>query len=227
MIAKLSLAVAILASACTVVVLHTQVNDKITGLNTALTAANAKTSEVEAERSKLSHDLASTKGSLERSETNLRDAKSNLSDATGKLKSTEGELASANATAKETIQSLEKEKATAKSLSEELKKTNASLAAVMQENRMLAKRISTIDVPPQPQPQIKGKVTSVDPRWGFVVIDVGSSKGVRENNELMVSRDGRLIARLKITKVNSDHSIANIIDKTKLDQVLEGDQALN
>lgn len=48
-------------------------------------------------------------------------------------------------------------------------------------------------------------------RWGFVVIDGGSQKGVVPFAQFEVLRDGALIARLLVTQVESDRCVADII----------------
>ena len=69
----------------------------------------------------------------------------------------------------------------------------------------------------------KGKVVVVDPKWDFVVLDIGANKGVLEDGEMLVSRDGRLVAKVIIRNVEKDRCIANIISGWKLGEIMEGD----
>jgi archaellum component FlaG (FlaF/FlaG flagellin family) len=71
-----------------------------------------------------------------------------------------------------------------------------------------------------------GKVLVTDPKWDFVVLNVGEDQGVLDNGELLVSRDGKLVAKVKITSVQKDRSIANIEPGSKLGEVLEGDKVI-
>jgi len=73
-------------------------------------------------------------------------------------------------------------------------------------------------------PGLTGKILAVDPKWDFVVLDVGEKEGVLENGELLVNRSGRLVAKLKIRSVQTDRSIANVLPGWKLGEVMEGDQ---
>jgi len=70
---------------------------------------------------------------------------------------------------------------------------------------------------------LMGKVVVVDPKWDFVVVNVGDTKGAREDGELLVSRDGKLVAKVIIKSVQSDRCIANVIPGWKLGEMIEGD----
>ncbi|MDA7618544.1 rod shape-determining protein MreC [Verrucomicrobia bacterium] len=58
---------------------------------------------------------------------------------------------------------------------------------------------------------LEGAVLSVDADWGFVIIDVGENHGVRQNGQLMVSRDGKLVGKVQISSVESERSVANVL----------------
>ena len=75
---------------------------------------------------------------------------------------------------------------------------------------------------------IRGKVVAVDPKWKFVILDVGSNHGVRSDGELTVTRSGRYIARIKVSTVETVHSIANVIDDFDGDKegIQEGDEVV-
>ena len=70
---------------------------------------------------------------------------------------------------------------------------------------------------------LKGKVLVVDPKWNFVVLDFGAKVGALRNGVMMVSRDSKLVAKVKITSVEQDRCIANIMPGWKLTDVMEGD----
>jgi len=71
-----------------------------------------------------------------------------------------------------------------------------------------------------------GKVLVADPKWDFVVLSVGEDQGAQEHGEMLVNRDGRLVAKIKITSVQKDRCIANVLPGWKLGEVLEGDQVI-
>ena len=71
---------------------------------------------------------------------------------------------------------------------------------------------------------LKGKILVVDPKWDFVVLNIGDDQGVKENSELLVSRDGKLVAKVIVRSLERDRSIANVIPGWKLGEVIEGDE---
>jgi HAMP domain-containing protein len=73
---------------------------------------------------------------------------------------------------------------------------------------------------------LKGKVLAVDPKWDFVVLDIGANQGVRQNGKMMVNRGGKLVAKVQIVRVEPDRSIANVLADWKQADVVEGDQVL-
>jgi multidrug efflux pump subunit AcrA (membrane-fusion protein) len=71
---------------------------------------------------------------------------------------------------------------------------------------------------------LKGQVVVVDPKWDFVVLDIGDEQGVLQDGEMLVSRNGKLVAKVIVRTVEKDRSIANIVPGWKLGEVFEGDQ---
>ncbi len=73
---------------------------------------------------------------------------------------------------------------------------------------------------------LHGKVIVTDPKWNFVVLNVGQDQGVLEYGELLVNRDGRLVAKVKVRSVQKDRCIANVMPGWQLGEVMEGDEAI-
>ena len=73
---------------------------------------------------------------------------------------------------------------------------------------------------------LKGMVKVVDPKWDFVVLDIGANQGVMQNGVMMVHRDSKLIGKVKIVNVMGDRCVANILPGWKLREIQEGDQVL-
>jgi len=73
---------------------------------------------------------------------------------------------------------------------------------------------------------LKGKILVADPKWDFVVLDVGEDQGALADGELLVSRNGKLVAKVRIQSVQKDRCIANVIPSWKLGEVMEGDLAI-
>jgi hypothetical protein len=72
---------------------------------------------------------------------------------------------------------------------------------------------------------MRGKVLAVDPRYDFVVLNIGEKDGAVMNGRLLVNRNGKLVAKLKITEdVQSNRCIANVEPGWKLTDIMEGDE---
>ncbi len=70
---------------------------------------------------------------------------------------------------------------------------------------------------------LKGKIVVVDPKWDFVVLNIGDESGVIPDGELLVSRAGKLVAKVVIRSVQKDRCIANVVPGWKLGEMIEGD----
>jgi len=70
---------------------------------------------------------------------------------------------------------------------------------------------------------LRGKIVVVDPKWDFVVLNIGEDQGVLENGELLVSREGKLLAKVIVRSVQKDRAIANLVPGWKFSDVMEGD----
>jgi hypothetical protein len=113
----------------------------------------------------------------------------------------------------------------------EIKVNNEGL---LEENKLFKARIDRLEHeiadlrgsgvdPPMPD-SARGRVLVVDPKWDFLVLDVGSNLGLRDKGVLLVSRNGALIAKVRVMNVQTNRSIANIMPGWKLKDVMEGDQ---
>ena len=75
-------------------------------------------------------------------------------------------------------------------------------------------------------PGVSGKVTFVDRTWNFVVLDVGLSNGVVPNGELIVYRGRTFLGKIRVTKVDPNDAVAEILPDLKGD-IQIGDSVLN
>jgi cell shape-determining protein MreC len=73
---------------------------------------------------------------------------------------------------------------------------------------------------------LKGKVIVSDPKWDFVVIDIGADHGILEQGELLVDRNGKLVAKVRVIQVEKDRCIANVVKGWRLGEVVEGDKVI-
>jgi len=73
---------------------------------------------------------------------------------------------------------------------------------------------------------LRGKVIAYDPKWDFVVVNVGEEQGLLEYGELLISRNGQLVGKAIVRKVEKDRAIANLVPGWKLGEPVEGDEVL-
>lgn len=70
---------------------------------------------------------------------------------------------------------------------------------------------------------LKGNISVVDPKWNFVVLNIGEDQGAVQDGEMLVSRDGKLVGKVVIRTVQKDHCVADIVSGWKLGEIVEGD----
>jgi hypothetical protein len=123
------------------------------------------------------------------------------------------------------------------SLAKNLKQAQDDFAAQKTENGVLNKKIDKLTATLEKYTggserivylpvNLKGQVMISDPKWDFVVLNVGEDQQVLEDGEFLVNRNGKLVAKVKVTNVQKDRSIANVVPGWKLGEILEGDQVI-
>jgi hypothetical protein len=130
--------------------------------------------------------------------------------ATGMKAEDVGKMSRALKTAQETIEAINQEKIVLERLANHYK---SQLEALVGQDTTVKLRAD-----------LKGRILVVDPKWDFVVLNIGQEQGVLENGELLVSRDGRLVAKVIVRSLEKDRCIANVVPGWKLGEVIEGDE---
>ena len=170
-------------------------------------------------------EITSTKKELEDEKAKFETMKKAIDDAVAEKDAAELRAAKA----KKDIEDLtQKSGDLPKKLQTELKAANDKLTALEAEKMKLAEdlKIAMAKIPSEGgslPDGLSGKITAVDPKWDFVVLNIGAKAGVQNGGELTVSRAGKLIGRVKVTKVEANHSIGNMMKAWKKADVLEGD----
>jgi hypothetical protein len=119
----------------------------------------------------------------------------------------------------------------------EFKKLRETIEVTSSENRTLSRSLQRVKNqlaeltqdpwrPPPLPAGLRGKVLVCDPKWDFVIVDVGEDQGVFEKGEMLVSRNGKLVAKLSVRVVDKNRCIANVLPGWKIGDVMEGDQIL-
>jgi len=193
--------------------------------------------------------LEETKTKLTFTEKNLEETKGQLTAMTAKAESEEKranknqqDLTQTRQTLKAAQDKLEQWRQTGlepeqvKTLVASEKQLKADKEVLSEESRMFQKEVKAlktrldqlvgkIDEPPVPR-EATGKVVVVDPKWDFVVLNVGAGKGLPERGILLVSRNGELVAKVRVMSVQPERSVANVLPGWKIKDIMEGDTVI-
>lgn len=80
-------------------------------------------------------------------------------------------------------------------------------------------------LPTEIDPSVSGEIVLVNPKWGFVVVDLGRSK-ICSNIDMLVAREDGFVARVKITKVFEDMALGEILPEPAHKPVALGDRVI-
>ncbi len=198
--------------------------------------------EAKASLKKTEGELATTKKTLATTESSLKKETARANEQEKHAKDIASKLSKAETERDESQRMLAQWKdvgitpGQVKALIADNKKLKEAKDVMGDENRILAKTlrakseelarlIGTEERPPA-MPGVKGKVVAVDPKYDFVVLDIGGNQGVLERGEMLVNRNGKLVGKVKVFSVDQNRSIANVLPGWKNADVMEGDQVL-
>jgi len=202
----------------------------------------AELTKTKATLKKTETELADTKQQLDTTKKDLASATSKVNDLTKQVATLTDNLNKANSDLEDAKIALEKFKTAfptpelALSAAKDLKAAQDKADAIEDEKKVLQRQLvrvqNELDVYKNPDKPVElpasllGKVLVADPKWDFVVLNVGADQGAMERGQLLVNRDGKLVAKVVITSVQKDRCIANVMPGWKLGDVLEGDQVI-
>lgn len=249
MLTRISLVIVILAGIGAIVFGQMQVKQKIDETIQARNTFHSNWKREEARANGLEKELAATKEQLAQTQAQLAVIQQQVDAKNREITILQAEVARLNDQLR--IARAERDKAQAELTQyqltglrpDEIKEVIARLkqsledikgleATVVDRNRQIDNlKIRIMELVGDEAPVIlpaglKGKVVTVDPKWDFVVINLGKNDGLLLNGQMLVSRDGKLLAKVKIINVMDDKAIANVISGWKLDEILEGDTVL-
>jgi hypothetical protein len=251
MLLRISLVIAILAGLASLYFSHVKVADRITGLtNERDTAQTAQKTAEEAQR-KAEKERRLAKDELDKASKALDEKKAALQATTDKLAEQEkranqldenlikmtGERNDAQ-TELSSWKALGVTVAEIRSFKDNLAKSNQERDAFADENKILMRSNNELlaelsryrgpEIEPKMPTGLTGKVVAVDPKYDFVVLNVGGNQGVVTNGRLLVNRSGKLIGKVRVTQVEPNRSIANVMPDWKQPgaDVMEGDQVV-
>jgi hypothetical protein len=245
-IIRTSLILAILGGLATIGLTVIQVKHKITNLQSDLAAQTAGRQKAETELASTKAALATiaatlkeTRGTLEVTAQEKQAALATAAAQTERAEKLTRDLSNTRQERDDAQANLARYRAAGLEPEQvlfaagEIKSLKHSLAAAEEKIKGLelkVKRLASFGQEPRepvPLPAgLKAKVIATDPKWYFLVLDAGENQGVLERGELLVSRQGKLVARAKVSRVQSDRSIANLMPGWECGEVIEGDVAI-
>jgi hypothetical protein len=246
MLLRISLIVAILAGIGAGVVSYLEVSDKIPVLVKQRDDEQTAKKQAQGELATTKTTLKKTQGELTQTQTELAETKTDrdkqiaradaqnkradvladkLTKTTAERDEAQNDLASFKSIGLTPEQVVK--------LSKNLKDANLEIEAVNGEKTVLVRNVAKLKaelakyVGPATfvplRADLHGKILVVDPKWDFVVLDIGEDQGVIQDGELLVSRAGKLVAKIVVRSVQKDRCIANLIPGWKLGEMIEGD----
>jgi predicted nucleic acid-binding Zn-ribbon protein len=249
MLIRISLFVAIIAGLAVGALNFTKIKSTITDLRTHLQEQTDRAVKAEGERDKTKKELVKTTAALDQTKKDLdatkkeRDTaiaaaaalKTQAATLQGNLDKAQKDLTDANidlAKYKQAFPTAQQ----ALSVAKDMKALQERVDVIEDEKKVLQRQLVRVNnellTYKDPNRHVTlpatlvGKVLVADPKWDFVVLSVGEDQGAQEHGEMLVNRDGKLVAKIKITSVQKDRCIANVLPGWKLGEVLEGDQVI-
>jgi archaellum component FlaC len=78
------------------------------------------------------------------------------------------------------------------------------------------------------KPGVTGTILAYNPGWNFVVLSIGDKQSLKAGKELVVTRGGQMVGKVRVTSVEPSTSIADVLPSTvaKGDSVQPGDRVV-
>lgn len=249
MLIRICLIVALIAGLGALAVSELKLKKRIAEVVADLTETRAARDKFQAGEEAAKAEAAQLKANLESAQAELLSTKTQLTEADNRAKQAEQQASRAKTDAarlSKDKQELMKEVASwaaigklpaVKKMVADHPKLVTERDVLTEENKLLARNLDDANdrivilsggiLQPVKLPDgLKGSIIQVDPKYEFVVLNIGERDGVKRRGEMLINRNGRLIGKVQITSVLPDRSVANVIKAWKQDEPFEGDQVL-
>ncbi len=218
---------------------------KIAELNDSLTTTTAELTKTKSTLKQTQSDLTQTKGDLAKATNDLQTTKvaldqktqeadglkTQMADKDKELQQTKTDFASAQDTIKkiqdtlkglgfEDINSVEKLRDKITSMGDENKVLGQQLLLLHTDNQQLKEKLDFLTTTPV---GLRGHVTNVQDKWGFLVLDIGQMQRVQPNAEFLVYRDTKLIGKVQVVSVAANNCIGQIMPESMRSTPVVGD----
>ncbi len=250
MLIRISLIIALVAGLATAGLSLFQVRGKLETIKSDRNAERAAKEEARTELASTRQQLDQTSGQLKKAQAELTAAQkereqavataeaqtrraNQLADELNKTRlerdNAQAELAAWNALGIP-VQQVKEVVALNRRLLEQVEVQKEEIQTLLRANARLTNELARLlgggDFVVRLPAQLRGKVVAYDPKWEFVVLDIGEDNGVLEYGELLVSRNGQLVAKVVVRTVEKKRAIANLVPGWKLGEPLEGDEVI-
>jgi methyl-accepting chemotaxis protein len=206
---------------------------QIASLSDELTTTKADLGKTKGTLKQTQADLTKTKGDLEQTSATLVTTKAaldqktqeatslftQLTDATNQLAQIRTALDTAQGTIKNiqegltsvgitNINNITELRDRIVSMGEENGVLGKQLMVLHAENEQLNEKVIELSTTPV---GLRGHVSVVQGKWGFIVMDVGHTQRVQPNSEFLVYRENKFVAKVQVVSVAASTSIAQIM----------------
>ena len=250
MLTRICLIVAIVAALCAGVLNFVVVKDKINTLTADRNTQRDGRISAEGERDQTKKKLASTQNQLTQTQQQLADSQAaqkkaendvvvqvqkvndlsiSLTKMTQERDSVQNDLKAYQLTGKspeevmKLVAQIKQDQAAMDAITDEKKILTRTVARLQSQlNELIGTNNYVVTLPAD----LKGRVVVVDPKWDFVVLNIGEDQGVLTDGQLLVNRNGKLVAKVIVRSIEKDRCIANIVPGWKLGEVIEGDEVI-
>jgi ABC-type transporter Mla subunit MlaD len=227
---------------------------EIAKLSDNLTTISDKLGRSEKNLQQASTALGQTQGTLDRTSAELQATRVTLGQRDQEFQAAKAQLADYEkivADAKQKVVAAEEKVAAQSKVLQEagaedggaLEPLRTKLEAQASENKILAAKLEqltaenvqlkqqTIPVVISPNaavpPNLRGKVAVVDPRWNFVVFDLGERDQVKAGSDFMIYRGDRLIGKLQVVTVGATTSVGQLLPEFERSEPRPGDGVIH
>lgn len=200
---------------------ETRARNEAQQARTELEDANSKLSEAES-------DLALTRSRLSEQTTRANDLNQRLIVVEQQRNEAQQGLARWNALGRTVEQIL--------AMIEDYDATVQERDALVTENGVLSRKVEALtnrinlltiqDYEVKLPDSITGTVQAVDPKFQFVVLNIGRNQNLKEQAKLTVARDGKLVGKVRVASLEEDRSVANILPGWDIGNIHEGDEVI-
>ncbi|MGD0059258.1 MAG: hypothetical protein ABSD58_07555 [Verrucomicrobiia bacterium] len=175
--------------------------------------------------------LATTKTALDQKTQEANSLQTQLTDATNQLAQTKADLGTAQSTIKNiqdglkevgitNINNIAELRDRIVSMGEENGVLGKQLTLLHAENERLNEKIVELSTTPV---GLRGHISVVQGKWGFIVMDLGHSQRVQPNSEFLVYRDSKFVGKVQVVSVAANNCIAQILPDYLKHPPLPGD----